>query len=65
MAVVAAVVIMVNRVGGSQVFFDLVGRFQADRLLKDAGAKMAVFDALMLDTVSGIADSFAELGAEI
>ena len=65
MAVVAAVVIMVNRVGGSQVFFDLVGRFQADRLLKDATAKMAVLDSLMLDTMSGIADTFADIGAEV
>ena len=65
MAVVAAVVIMVNRVGGSQVFFDVVGRFQAERLIQDAKAKMAVLDSLMLDTISGIADSFGEIGSEI
>lgn len=42
------------RSGASSVFFDVVGTFQADRLLGDSDAKMATFNAIMLDGIGRI-----------
>ena len=53
------------RGGASRVFFDIVGTFQADRMLQDAGAKQAAFNAIMLDGLSGIQESFQMLGDNI
>ena len=49
------------RVGAARVFFDIVGTFQAGRLLKDAKQKSAVLQAIMLDAVGGIAEGFEQL----
>lgn len=52
-----AILLLVLRAGASRVFFDVVGTFQAERLISDARAKVAVFEGLMLDGLSGIAES--------
>ena len=52
---VAALAMVVLRAGASQVFFDVVGTFQAGRLIADAEAKVTVLQSLMLDGLSGSA----------
>ena len=57
-----AVAMLVNRAGASMVFFDVVGRFQAERLIKDADTSMTVFNAVMLDSFANIQDSVNVIG---
>mgnify|MGYP003136072913 FL=1 len=57
-----AVAMLVNRAGASMVFFDVVGRFQADRLIRDADTSMTVFNAVMLDSFANIQDSLNVIG---
>jgi len=54
--------LLLLRSGASSVFFDVVGTFQADRLLGDADAKMATFNALMLDGIARIQESAQAIG---
>jgi len=56
-----AVAMIVLRAGASMVFFDIVGTFQAGRLIKDAGAAMTAFEGLMLDGLSNIEDAVMEV----
>ena len=53
---------IVNRAGASMVFFDVVGRFQAKRLVKDAETSMTLFNAIMLDAFANMQDSINVLG---
>ena len=50
---------VILRAGASRVFFDVVGSFQADRLIDDAQTKVAVLQSLVLDGLSGIGESAA------
>ena len=59
------VAMLVNRAGASMVFFDVVGRFQAKRLISDAETSMTLFNAIMLDTFANIQDSINVLGGGI
>jgi len=54
------VAMLVNRAGASMVFFDVVGRFQANRLIADSRAAMTVFSALMLDTLGNVRDTMQD-----
>ena len=49
---------MASRTGSARVFFEIVGQFQADRLLKDAEASAIVTRAIWLDALGGIAEAF-------
>ncbi len=60
-----AILLLVLRAGASRVFFDVVGTFQAERLISDARAKVAVFEGLMLDGLSGIAESAGLLDEQL
>jgi len=60
--IVCAITLLVLRAGASRVFFDIVGTFQADRLIQDAKASKAVFEALYLDTFTGIQEAGQEVG---
>ena len=60
-----AVAMLVNRAGASMVFFDVVGRFQAQRLIKDADTSMTVFNSIMLDTFANMQDSLNVVGTSI
>ena len=51
-AVFAMVTMLVLRAGASRVFFDVVGSFQANRLIGDAQAKITVLQSLVLDGLS-------------
>jgi TP901 family phage tail tape measure protein len=45
------------RIGGSRVFFDVVGIMQAQKLITDTNEMMAVMSAIMLDAFEGITSS--------
>ena len=60
--IVCAITLLVLRAGASRVFFDIVGTFQAGRLIQDAKAQQTVFEALYLDTFSGIQEAAEEIG---
>ena len=62
---VAAIAMVVLRAGASQVFFDVVGSFQATRLIADAEAKVTVLQSLMLDGLSGIQESAGALSQQM
>lgn len=57
------------RVGGARVFFDVVGRFQAQNMLAETKegfqAMSAITSALMIDTLSGIQDAFTLVGDQV
>tara|TARA_B100000131_G_scaffold309509_1_gene340088 strand:+ start:51 stop:2783 length:2733 start_codon:yes stop_codon:yes gene_type:complete len=55
----------VPRQGASKVFFDIVGTFQAGRLIRDGAAGMAALEALTLDTLGGIEEAAGALGQQI
>ena len=55
--ILVAATMLVNRAGASRVFFDVVGTFQANRLIADVDAKMGVINSIMLDGLSGIGES--------
>ncbi len=60
-----AILLLVLRAGASRVFFDVVGTFQAERLIADAKAKVGVFEGLMLDGLTGITESAALLDEQL
>ena len=57
----AAICLLVLRAGASRVFFDIVGTFQAAKMLDDAKSAATVFESLYLDAVTGIQESAMEL----
>jgi len=56
-----AVAMVVLRASGSRVFFDVVGTFQATKMIQDADASATVLSALYLDSLMGIQEAGAEL----
>jgi TP901 family phage tail tape measure protein len=60
--IVCAVTLLVLRAGASRVFFDVVGTFQANRLIKDAKTASVVFQSLMLDAISGVQEAGQAIG---
>jgi len=58
----AAICLLVLRAGASRVFFDIVGTFQATKMIKDADSAATVFEALHLDALTGIQEAGQELG---
>jgi TP901 family phage tail tape measure protein len=58
----AAICLLVLRAGASRVFFDIVGTFQASKLIKDADSAATVFESLYLDAITGIQEAGQELG---
>lgn len=64
-ALFAVVLTIVLRAGASRVFFDVVGSFQAGRLIADTEAHMAVVQGLMLDGMSGIFESSQLIAEQI
>tara|TARA_R110001599_G_scaffold241369_2_gene440974 strand:- start:2191 stop:5832 length:3642 start_codon:yes stop_codon:yes gene_type:complete len=64
-ALFAIITMLVLRAGASRVFFDVVGSFQADRLIGDAEAKITVLQGLMLDGLSGITEGISEMSAMV
>ena len=48
---------VVLRAGASRVFFDVVGTFQAEKLISDTSAHMTTMQALVVDGLAGIEDA--------
>jgi len=48
------------KAGAARVFFDIVGQLQATKLLGDTKAAMVIQEAIVIDTLGGIADAFAD-----
>jgi len=59
--IVAAITMIVLRTGASMVFFDIVGTFQSQRLIKDAGAASVALEGLMVDGFANIGEAAGEL----
>ena len=57
-----AVTMLVLRASGSRVFFDVVGTFQANKMIKDTQASATVMESLYMDALMGIQEAGAELG---
>lgn len=55
------VLMVVLRAGASRVFFDVVGTFQSQEMLKDTAATMTTFQAMVIDGLSGIEEAGAML----
>ena len=51
--------------GAARVFFDIVGQFQAERMLGDTEAAMTVQKAMMMDALAGVEDSFSQTSQQI
>ncbi len=57
MVVLVGILMVVLRAGASRVYFDVIGTFQAARMLKDAQAMSTTMNSLMLDAFSGIEET--------
>ena len=53
------------KAGAARVFFDVVGQLQSEKLLGDTRAAMVVQEAIVIDTMGGIADAFADMSSFI
>lgn len=53
------------RVGGAQVFFDVLASFNASRLVADQKTAMTIMQATMLDALNTIGGEFAALGGMV
>jgi TP901 family phage tail tape measure protein len=58
----AAICLLVLRAGASRVFFDIVGTFQASKMISDAKSAGTVFEAIYLDALTGVQEAAQELG---
>ena len=53
------------RAGAARVFFDIVGTFQANKLIKDTETAATVQKAILADAAANIADSFDEMAQAV
>tara|TARA_R100000458_G_scaffold59227_2_gene69192 strand:- start:8476 stop:11997 length:3522 start_codon:yes stop_codon:yes gene_type:complete len=53
------------RVGAARIFFDVVGTFQASRLIKDSRSQAAVMSAIWLDTLGGMAEGIEQIFQQV
>lgn len=54
-----------GKVGGPRVFFDVLGAFNAHRLIKDVKAQSAVMESIVLDSIDSIVQSFSGIAVVI
>jgi TP901 family phage tail tape measure protein len=59
--IACAVAMVVLRAGASRVFFDIVGTYQASKMIKDAESAATVLEALHMDAITGIHEAATEL----
>jgi TP901 family phage tail tape measure protein len=59
------VLMVVLRAGASRVFFDVVGTFQAEKLISDTSAHMTTMQALVVDGLAGIEDAGSMLAEQM
>jgi len=53
------------RAGAARVFFDIVGTFQANKLIKDTQTAATVQQAILADAAANIADGFDEMAQAV
>ena len=53
------------RAGAARVFFDVVGTFQASKLIADSKSAATVQTAIFMDAAANIADSFDEMASAV
>lgn len=53
------------RAGAARVFFDIVGTFQANKLIKDTKTAATVQQAILADAAANIADGFDEMAQAV
>ena len=53
------------RAGAARVFFDIVGTFQANKLIKDTKTAATVQQAILADAAANIADGFDEMASAV
>ena len=61
----AAITMIVLRGGISRIFFDIVGTFQATRLIHDAEAASTALQGLFVDSFSNVLEAVGELNQQI
>lgn len=55
----------VARAGAARVFFDIVGTFQANRLISDTQSAATAQQAIMADAANSIAENFDDMASQI
>ena len=65
MLAVCGVLLIVLRAGASRIFFDIVGTFQSQKLLSDAGAAMTTLNALAVDGMAGMEEAGAMVAEQM
>ena len=53
------------RIGAPRIFFNVVGNFQAAKMLDDASAQMTVLNAIFMDGLGGIEDAAVALAEQM
>ena len=56
---------VVLRAGASRVFFDVVGTFQAQRMMDDVEATVTTMNAIMIDGLSGMEEAGAMVAEQM
>ena len=59
------VLMVVLRAGASRVFFDVVGTFQANKMLKDTEAAVTMMNAIAIDGLSGMEEAGAMVAEQM
>lgn len=65
MLVFCGVLMVVLRAGASRVFFDVVGTFEAQRMLQDTEAAVTTMNAIVIDGLSGMEESGAMVAEQM
>ena len=65
MPLFVAVLFVIQVAGASRVMFDVIGTFQAKRLITDAKAASTVFQSIMLDAITGVQDAAVAIGDQM
>lgn len=65
MIVFCGVLMVVLRAGASRVFFDIVGTFEAKRMMQDVEASMTTMNAIVIDGLSGMEEAGAMVAEQM
>lgn len=63
--ILCGVLLVVLRAGASRVFFDVVGVFQANKMLQDTEAAVTMMNAIVIDGLSGMEESGAMVAEQM
>jgi TP901 family phage tail tape measure protein len=63
--ILCGVLLVVLRAGASRIFFDVVGTFQANKMLQDTEAAVTMMNAIMIDGLSGMEEAGAMVAEQM